>query len=85
MATLALPLAASADKVMYRIVGPDGKVTFTDKKPAGDVKYEVLTLRASDPPAAAKPRQRSWSLEPTETAPVFAATGPFASPHQTTT
>lgn len=42
MTTLCLALASSAAPTMaqtiYRIVGPDGKVTFSDKPPAADAK-----------------------------------------------
>lgn len=40
---LALPLLASAGK-LYKIIDEHGNVTYSDKPPAGDVKFEVLDM-----------------------------------------
>ena len=71
---LAMPLAAAADKVVYKIVDKNGKVTFTDKQPPGNVKYEVLKIpnpkAAPTPPA--RPRDNVWPpAAPADTKPVF--------------
>lgn len=74
--TLALPLTAAADKVIYKVIDKNGKVSYTDTPPPSNVKYEVLKLKAPEKrpaPAQAKPKYNSWSRdrEANESTPVF--------------
>ncbi|MDM3871456.1 DUF4124 domain-containing protein [Porticoccus sp. W117] len=57
-ATLLVSTPALAQQ-LYKIVDKNGKVTFTDKKPSGDVNYEKLTVNAADPDPQAVQKARA--------------------------
>ena len=68
----------------YKVVGPDGKVTYTDRPVAPPTGGQVQTLRAGSPPAAAA--NTALPLELRNVAarfPVTLYTGPDCSPCDT--
>ena len=66
LATLALPLLATAEKTIYKVVDKDGKVTYTDQKPASNIDYEIRKLPSAKPSDTQNGTPaRTWSLDPT--------------------
>ena len=70
--------AASAQSPMYKVVGPDGRVTYTNEKPPAGAKASVIESRvnsysgppvvsgkapASKAPAAARPEIRMYATD----------------------
>lgn len=62
-AVLALLAAGSAQaQQIYRIVGPDGKVTFTDKPPVPDGRSKISTVASSIPAGSANTANLPFEL-----------------------
>ncbi|MFM2112573.1 MAG: hypothetical protein RLZZ271_1233 [Pseudomonadota bacterium] len=55
-------LPASAQQI-YRIVGPDGKVTFTDKPPVADGRSRISTVASSIPAGTANTANLPFELQ----------------------
>jgi hypothetical protein len=69
---LLLPLNAAAEGQIYKIVNPDGSVTFTDQKPAPGaepVKLRPLSVVETDSPAPAVTEPASGAAEEAEKEP----------------
>lgn len=60
---LALVCAALPAQALYKVVGPDGRVTYTDRPPAGTQPQQVTPLA---PGARASPSQSAAAALPTE-------------------
>lgn len=52
-----LALAAAGAQAQYKVVGPDGRVTYTDRPPADAQNAQPLELRGSSVPTATLPAE----------------------------
>lgn len=52
-----LMLAAASAQAQYKVVGPDGRVTYTDRPPANAKSAEPLELRGTGVPTATLPAE----------------------------